>query len=185
MRDKRNEARKAPAARGESVAPAILAGVLAVAAVILFSKAPSPVPATSPSEAGARGAEPEAAREKPAVREGVVAAIMAGFVVFVVFAALGLSFLYKSLAHDATFVTVHEFPGPRLQTLSDGVRDPEIGKQQADLQRFRWIDRSRGVFQIPIERAMRLVAARGPKAYDPISPETEAPSRPASQGTTP
>ncbi len=112
------------------------------------------------------------ARERPAVREGVIAAIMVGFVVFVVAAAVGLYFLFfESLAPNTTRVRATEFPSPRLQTRSDGLRDPEIARQQADLQRFHWIDRAHGVFQIPIERAMRLVAARGAKAYEPVPTE--------------
>jgi hypothetical protein len=114
--------------------------------------------------------EREEARERPAVREGVIAAIMAGFVVFVVLAAVGLRFFFESLAPNTTRVTEAKFPSPRLQTRWDGLRDPEIARQQADLQRFRWIDRAHGVFQIPIERAMRLVAARGAKAYEPLPP---------------
>ncbi|HTY40942.1 MAG TPA: hypothetical protein VMH79_03620 [Thermoanaerobaculia bacterium] len=179
MNDPRNELREAWA----RVAPAVLVGALAVAAVRLVLRTPSLVPAHAPT--GTSDEERERSREEPAVREGVVAAVMAGFVVFVVVAAIGLSFFYKTLAHDAAFVPVQEFPAPRLQTLSDGVRDPEISKQQADLQHFRWIDRAHGVFQIPIERAMRLVAARGPKALDPIAPQTQAAPRPAPQGTTP
>ena len=92
---------------------------------------------------------------------------MAGFFVFVVRVAIGLFFFYQSLAHDATFVKANEFPSPRLETRSDGLRDPEIARQQADFDGFRWIDRTHGVFQVPIERAMQLVAARGAKAYDP------------------
>lgn len=115
-------------------------------------------------------AERDEARERPAVREGVIAAIMAGFVLFVVAAAVGLFYFFESLAPNTTRVTEAEFPSPRLQTRSDGLRDPEIARQQADLQRFRWIDRAHGVFQIPIERAMRLVAARGAKAYEPVPP---------------
>lgn len=107
-------------------------------------------------------------REQPDVSEGVIAAIMAGFFVFVVLVATGLFFFYQSLAHDATFVKPNVFPSPRLETRSDGLRDPEIARQQADLDRFRWIDRTHGLFQVPIERAMKLVAARGPKAYDPV-----------------
>ena len=109
-------------------------------------------------------AERDEARESPAVREGAIAAIMAGFFIFVVAAAIGLFFFYEALRRDTTFVKVEEFPSPRLQTRADGLRDPEIARQQADLQRFRWIDRAHGAFQIPIERAMRRKrrAARGP-----------------------
>jgi len=115
-------------------------------------------------------AEHEEARERPAVREGVIAGVMAGFVAFVVVAAVGLFFFYTAFARNTSFVKVEEFPAPRLQTLTDGLREPQIAEQQADLHRFRWIDRAQGVFQIPIERAMRMVAARGAKAYDPIQP---------------
>jgi len=124
-----------------------------------------------------------AEREKPAVREGVIAGIMAGFFVFVVVAAVGLFFFYRAFARDATLATVHAFQSPRLQTLPDGLRDPEIARQQADLKRFRWIDRAHGAFQIPIEQAMRLVAERGAKAYDPIASGSEASARPPQQGT--
>ncbi|HZZ63208.1 MAG TPA: hypothetical protein VFE63_18915 [Roseiarcus sp.] len=113
-------------------------------------------------------AEQETPREKPAVREGVIAAIMGGFFVFVIVAAVGLHFFFQSLAPNETRVTETEFSSPRLQTRSDGLRDPEIARQQADLRQFRWIDRAHGQFQIPIERAMRLVAARGAKAYEPV-----------------
>jgi len=129
-------------------------------------------------------AEHDAAREKPAVREGIVAGVMAGFVAFVVVAAVGLFFFYLAFAHDTAFVRVQEFPAPRLQTLSDGLREPEIVEQQADLQRFRWIDRARGVFQIPIERAMRLVAARGAAAYEPVPVGNAQPSARAKEGAT-
>ena len=81
---------------------------------------------------------------------------------------VGLVFFYRSRAHDATFVKVENFPAPRLQTLADGLAEPEIARQKADLERFRWLDRDHRAFQIPIEDAMRLVAARGAKAYDPV-----------------
>jgi hypothetical protein len=107
-------------------------------------------------------------REKPTVRADLIAAVMASFLVFAVVAAFGLFFFYQSLAHNAAYISVNVFPSPRLETHNDGLRDPEIAKQQANLHRFRWIDRAHGVFQMPIERAMRLVAGRGDRAYDPV-----------------
>jgi hypothetical protein len=116
-------------------------------------------------------AEHDQPRERPAISAGLIAAIMASFLAFAVVAAVCLFFFfYQSIAHNATFVKVQVFPSPRLQMLSDSLRDPEIAKQQAELERFRWIDREHGVFQIPIEPAMRLVAARGARAYDPVAP---------------
>ena len=114
-------------------------------------------------------AEHHESREAPAVRAEVVAAIMASFLAFAVLAAFGVYFFfYLSLARNETFIEVNVFPSPRLETRYDGLRDPEIAKQQAELGRFRWIDRAHGVFQIPIESAMRIVAARGGQAYDPV-----------------
>jgi hypothetical protein len=107
-------------------------------------------------------------REKPAVAAGLIAAVMGGFFVFVALVTVGLFFFYQALAPYATFARPNIFPAPRLQTRSDGLRDPEIARQQADLERFRWIDKTRGEFQIPIEQAMKMVAARGARAYDPV-----------------
>ena len=108
-------------------------------------------------------------RERPDVAALAIAAVMGGFFVFVTLVASGLFLFFQALAPDATFVKPNEFPAPRLQTRSDGLRDPEIARQQADIERFRWIDKSGGAFQIPIAEAMTIVAARGRKAYDPVS----------------
>lgn len=113
-------------------------------------------------------AEQNDQREQPAVAAPAIAAVMGGFLVFVLLSGTGLFFFFESLAPNATFVRPNEFPAPRLQTRSDGLRDPEIARQQADVDRFRWIDKSRGVFQIPIKQAMTIVAARGQNAYDPV-----------------
>lgn len=123
-----------------------------------------PTPATPASESSAS----DERREPPDVRAGTVAMILAGFLVFVICAASGLVFFYHSRAHDATFVKVESFPVPRLQTLADGLADPEIARQKADLDRFRWLDPDHHAFQIPIKEAMRLVAARDAKSYDPV-----------------
>ncbi|HEY1781352.1 MAG TPA: hypothetical protein VGG79_13155 [Roseiarcus sp.] len=109
-----------------------------------------------------------AAREKPDVRAGILAAILVGFFAFVLLAAAGLFVFYNSRARDATFVKVQAFPAPRLQTRSDGLTDPEIARQKSALDKARWIDRAKGVFQVPIDEAMQAVAARGAKAYDPV-----------------
>lgn len=129
-------------------------------------------------------AERDEARESPAVREGAIAVIMAWFFIFVVAAAIGLFFFYRALAPNPTIVEANQFPSPRLQILADGLRDPEIARQRADLQRFRWIDRAHGMFQIPIERAMRLVAARGARAYEPVAPAPGGPPQQAKEGST-
>ena len=119
-------------------------------------------------------AQPSENREKPDVRATLLAAILGGFFLFVLLAATGLFFFYRERAHDVTFVKVETFPAPRLQTLADGLTDPEIARQKAALDQARWIDRAHAVFQVPIEEAMQAVSARGSKAYDPfIAPTTK------------
>jgi hypothetical protein len=115
--------------------------------------------------------------EPPEIRAGVVAAIMAGFFLFVVLIAIGLFAFYQRRAHDASFVKVETFAAPRLQTLADGLADPEIARQKVDLDGARWLDAGHRVFQIPIEDAMRIVAARGAGAYDPVPREPESDSQ--------
>jgi len=155
------------------MATLLLLGVLAVGASLLATPvnrarpirlAREPIRAAPASESPF----PDERREPPDIRVGTVAAILAGFLLFVVCAASGLVFFYRSRAHDATFVKVESFPAPRLQTLADGLADPEIARQKADLDRFRWLDPNHHAFQIPIEEAIKLVAARRDKAYDPV-----------------
>ena len=123
--------------------------------------------------------DPDAGRrEPPAIRAGAVAATMVGFFLFVVLVASGLFAFYQWRAHDASFVKVETFAAPRLQTLADGLADPEIARQKADLDRSRWLDAGHHVFQIPIEDAMRLVAARGSAAYDPVPRGSDPQQRP-------
>ena len=114
-------------------------------------------------------AERSEERERPPVAACAIAAVMGGFFVFVVLITVGLFFFYRAFARDAAFIRPSEFPAPRLQTRSDWLRDPEIAKRQADLERFRWIDKSRGAFQIPIAQAMKMVVERGEGAYDPVA----------------
>ncbi len=172
----RNGRREAHGDRRGSVvsrmAKLLLLGALAVVGAS-FLAAPidrRPIPARRPISAtpASESPVPDERREPPDIRVGTVAAILAGFLLFVVCAASGLVFFYRSRAHDATFVKVENFPAPRLQTLADGLAEPEIARQKADLERFRWLDRDHRTFQIPIEDAMRRVAARGAKAYDPV-----------------
>jgi hypothetical protein len=56
---------------------------------------------------------------------------------------------------------VATFPEPRLQV--DDVRDLNTMRENNDrqLNEYKWIDQKAGVVQIPIERAMEIIAQRG------------------------
>lgn len=184
-----------PNDRASRLSRGLVFALLAAAALVLLYGPRSRSTALATAQSGAapslrdparRGADREsepqasapAAREKPDVQAGVVGAILAGFFAFVLLAATGLFVFYHSRAHDASFVKVQEFPAPRLQTLADGLTDPEIARQKTALHEARWVDRAKGIFQVPIDEAMRAIAARGAKAYDPVQqPQNGGPSR--------
>lgn len=60
------------------------------------------------------------------------------------------------------------FPSPRLmQDESDWLNRTQT-EQRARLQGWRWIDRNKGLISIPIDEAMRRIAARGADGYAPV-----------------
>ena len=60
------------------------------------------------------------------------------------------------------------FPSPRLmQDESDWLNRAQA-EQRARLQGWRWVDRDKGLIAIPIDEAMRRIAARGADGYAPV-----------------
>jgi hypothetical protein len=117
--------------------------------------------------------------QPPDVAANIIVVTVAGFLGFVALTMAGAYFFLKAGAPHALRPPVeHRFPEPVLQ------KDP-----QADLKRFEfeqrkalsaygWVDRSQGLVRIPIKEAMRIIAARGEHAYDPLDPAA-APDKPA------
>jgi hypothetical protein len=111
------------------------------------------------------------------VANGIVIAAVAGFLGFVSLSMTGVFFYLRSAVPEAFKAPVeHPFPEPELQKnphadLQDFERD-----QRATLSGYGWVDRSKGIARIPIEQAMRMIAARGPHAYDP--PDQSATTQP-------
>ncbi len=117
---------------------------------------------------------------RPARPEGsgvnVRAVIVTGLCLtaIVVFCAVALLGLRAWLARDpgkhvgpsARASELRMFAAPRLET--DPARDIAAfdREQAAKLHRYRWIDRSRGQVQIPIERAMELLSQPHAKQSD-------------------
>jgi hypothetical protein len=54
-----------------------------------------------------------------------------------------------------------EPPAPRLQPVPSVEYQAFRAQQDAAVSAYRWIDRTNGVVQIPIERALELVSERG------------------------
>lgn len=111
----------------------------------------------------------EDARETPDVQTRWIVATMSGVLAFVAVTLCGLYFFYSLSTPGASFIPPKAFPAPQLVTDADGRRDPLIARQQMRLRSYSWIDRERGVVQIPIDKAMSLIQARGAEAYNPLS----------------
>jgi hypothetical protein len=63
-----------------------------------------------------------------------------------------------------------KFPQPRVETKDKQERLRIEAEQARRLDRYRWVDRKDGIVQIPIERAMQLLASEGMQAYAPLAP---------------
>jgi hypothetical protein len=119
--------------------------------------------------------------QPPDVATGIVIVAVAGFLGFVALSMTGLFFYLRSSVPDAfRKVIEHHFPEPALQkNPQDDLRRFER-EQRAALSGYGWVDQSKGLVRIPIEEAMRIIAARGGQAYDPLDQpaKTSGPSAP-------
>jgi hypothetical protein len=70
------------------------------------------------------------------------------------------------------------FPQPRVQADEPAELRRLLGKQRQELTAYGWTDQQHTLLQIPIERAMKLIAAKGAHAYDPIAADAGALSSP-------
>ncbi len=77
-------------------------------------------------------------------------------------------------------------PDPRIDSRPN-VALRQMRRQQLErLSGYRWADRSAGVVQIPIERAMTLVSKRDLPLWEPLTMDLDrAPPRAVVQGTPP
>jgi hypothetical protein len=115
-----------------------------------------------------------------AVRRGALA--IAGGIAFAGLAAwfllrqLGPADNASPLAQPASTFS----PAPRLQPAPQLERDAYFAEKARKLGSFGWADREAGVARIPLEEAMRLLAARKPAPEPaPEAPSSSARSAPA------
>ena len=117
--------------------------------------------------------------QPPDVATGTVILSVAGFLSLVAVAMIALFFYHKVGAPTALRQpTQHDFPKPALQTSPKEDLARVEFEQRTGLSGYAWIDRSKGLARIPIDEAMRIVAAKGDHAYDALEPST-TPSDPA------
>ena len=123
--------------------------------------------------------------QPPDVATGIVIAAVAGFLGFVALSVTGLFFYLRSTAPGVFKAAVeHQFPEPTLEKSPQDDLKRFERDQRAALSGYGWVDRPKGLVRIPIGEAMRIVAARGDHAYDPLDPPANSSDPVASSART-
>jgi hypothetical protein len=82
----------------------------------------------------------------------------------------GLYAIYHGVVPTTAPPVPQTFPQPRVDA-SEGEELRRItGAQKAKLETWRWADSQHTTAQVPIERAMQLLAKKGADAYEPLLP---------------
>jgi hypothetical protein len=125
-----------------------------------------------------RDAPNEPKPESPEVAARTVVFTILSLVAFVGLSIVGARIYYDWEVRGPVNVPPRTFAKPRLQ-IDDAADLAKFDQeQQAQIDGYAWVDRSQDIIQIPIDRAMAIVAAKGTGAYDPI----EAPAAAANGG---
>ncbi len=118
-------------------------------------------------------------------RSALIAAAAA--IVLIIGAVAGLDALYRAYVPRPAPPPPRSFPQPRVQPDESAELRRLMSEQRARLARYAWVDRGKGIVEVPIERAMRLIAQKGAHAYDPLVPAGPAlagPTAGAQRATT-
>jgi hypothetical protein len=105
--------------------------------------------------------------EPAAVAAGTIAVVAACILTFLSASMGGLWLIYTRTPRSAPTPAV--FPQPRLQTDEGADLRRLLAQQHAELNGYRWANAAHTLIDIPIERAMQLIAARGADGYAPIA----------------
>jgi hypothetical protein len=108
--------------------------------------------------------------ESPEVSTRALLYIAAGLLVMLACAIGLLHAMYVRAVPDQTLPAPEMFPQPRVQTGQVEQLHLVEDAQTRKLSEYRWVDRQQGLVQIPIDRAMQLLASEGGQAYDPLLP---------------
>ncbi len=106
--------------------------------------------------------------EPDRVRSAPVLAMTFGFTLFAAFCAVGLLAYYKTAVGPGLYVPPRRFFAPELQTAPLSDLEKLQSAQAARIGRYGWIDQSKGLYRIPIERAMEIVASKGAAGLEPL-----------------
>ena len=135
-------------------------------------------------------ARPELRYEQSDVRVGSIVRFALGLVVVVVLAAVLLLGLFKLLArqerrHDPPPPPLAQAagrlpPAPRLQSSPLLDLEQVRAEEEKELASYGWVDAQAGIAHIPIDEAIKIVAARG---LPPAAPSPSPSAAPSSAGS--
>lgn len=92
----------------------------------------------------------------------------------------GLYSIYRSTVPSTPLPSPQTFPQPRVDARENEELHRIIDAQNKKLETWGWSDTQHTLAQIPIERAMQLLATKGNDAYAPLLPAQPALSSPTS-----
>lgn len=120
------------------------------------------------------------------VASGTILIAVAGFAALVALTMTVLFFYLKSAAPAAfEAAVVHDFPEPALQTSPQNDLKAFERKQRDDISSYGWVDRTKELIHIPIEKAMRIIVGKGEHAYDAPDQSAGTPGSGGADGISP
>jgi hypothetical protein len=108
---------------------------------------------------------PGVAVERSDAPPRLIAILGAGLAAFLVVAALALALIYPNALSGPSDAPRLTTAAPRLQINPPGDLAVHRAAEQRELAGYGWVDRQRGTVRIPIEQAMRDIAASGIKDW--------------------
>lgn len=108
---------------------------------------------------------PGVAVEKSDAPLWLYAALAGGLAAFLILSVLALRLIYPSAVSGPSDAPRGETATPRLQINSAADLAKHRASTQHELTSYGWVDRSSGIVRIPIDQAMRDVAASGIKDW--------------------
>ncbi len=115
--------------------------------------------------------------EPDQVRALAVLATIIGFTVLAGICGVALLAYYHAVVGPGLYLPPRPFPAPELQATPLSDLEKLQSAQRARIERYGWIDQSKGLLRIPIKRAMEIVVSKGAAGLAPLE---QAPSPPQS-----
>ncbi|HEY3917252.1 MAG TPA: hypothetical protein VGL83_05645 [Stellaceae bacterium] len=122
------------------------------------------------TERDERTANPDIAVEHTDMNVRVIAIIAVGVLLYICLAPFILTRIYHPALSDIGRQLAIHPPGPELQLNPAADLLKFRAKADAQLDSYGWVDRAKGIAHIPIDQAMRDVAAGGIPGFPKAPP---------------